>query len=915
MQQQDRDAKELWDALNKLSLESKPARVKAEVEKLKRELHDHILTDHYVQKHQKEAETSFSTEIFDRVSGLQKDVKALLEEDRLREAHAKLKQWSGALEGFAAQNQENLSAKKAQNVAFTGHSLGGAGVQSHFARMVINPRRMPLPGQTFSLFEYDAPAINDEDNQNCIKVVLKHQKLFERLGVKFDYVRRQEYGDVVTTSGRAHLFSPNSKMQAEQLAKVSALKMDQSVRRRLPSAKTRTIAQAKTAHATRFGEGKRLAPHTKSSEDIQADFKEKPYDYFTQGLFDKQGCIGRTEEERMANAREYQRVYRKFWGLSGFLGPASAESLRSSTNPMLVAVRKLVKELEAIDRTAAFRDENGVFAVTEAGVVSKQASQPIVEPPPDPKLSAAQALVSHLIDRKVGKDEQALQQNGAFFVSLIYPEEKLSKKEMAKLIAAFKDFSLVQVEEFFDYAHTEENKQRVVSMVRDILPADVKKLPVALKSLARVGQLQTHQWTKNVPHTHWDAPIMRQIREYAPIRTTVFQKGSFWRASDIHPDEAGGLVEVRQREVGLAINEVYLRELRRIGGKEFFLENPDGERIHCMQLDAETFTEKASSALDKLQLLGDWGKAGSDQHMRIYEGSRRSSKKIKTLKSMGVLVDIPLKQVRKEIDNLEISREEKVELFNRLSSKKDYYVMVPSLISGKVKDGKEFVEAEKPVTAVLCAGSGVWFGLYKPMIARLLLNGIDVMAFSYRGHELSEGVPTDQKVFQDLETVSHYLFEGKKISKDQLLLYASCMGLGPAAQYVNDHPQTNLFIDRSFSRLSTLSARMVSGMEMRMPRVSTPVASRVAQVAMPYLIDFENLSHLKNAKGDIAIITSEADEFIGPETEALKAGMPNAHHITSPANFGHAGNWLKDPAMIEQFESYLVDKQMARVTV
>ena len=330
-----------------------------------------------------------------------------------------------------------------------------------------------------------------------------------------------------------------------------------------------------------------------------------------------------------------------------------------------------------------------------------------------------------------------------------------------------------------------------------------------------------------------------------------------------------------------------------------------------MDFNSDYFAERAADELKKLKLLGEEKMQDSAQAMRIYEAPQgNASKMLETLKGMGILVEMPPEKLNREILTLDLDDKEKRKLFASIDRERKYLVMYPAQIASA-----NVPEAEKPVTAVICTGSATWFSLYKPMIARLLMNGIDVIAFSYRGHELSEGKPTDQKVFQDLETVCHHLFDNKMISTDQLLLYASCMGLGPAAQYVKNHPETNLFIDRSFSRLSTVAALQIPQMELLpFPAITNPIASRVASLALPYLVNFENLPHLQGATGQIAIVTSEKDDFIKQETEELKAGLPEAHHITSPAKFGHAGNWLRSPKMIGTFESFLTQNRMARDT-
>lgn len=516
--------------------------------------------------------------------------------------------------------------------------------------------------------------------------------------------------------------------------------------------------------------------------------------------------------------------------------------------------------------------------------------------------------VLELIDTHSLRQTDLLKENSAFFVGLIYPEEKLDREQLIRLISTLDDFSDENLNQFFSHASNEKNQARVVQMLHEIPVESGRHLHLALKSIARHDQLSLHSWTVAPPRKYWEFSLMRSIRESGQLRSAVFQPGSLWAPADVPSQNSrgGNLAHVTKREQGLAINESYLKELRRIGGKEFLVGNPDGEKIHCMGFEASRFAQIAANELAQLELVSEVKMPDSEQLMRIYRVPKESSKNLDTLKSMGILVERPREKLEKQFRGLKLE-EESEEKEKESEESENYLVMYPSQIQFS-----DLPEAKEPVTAVMCTGSAVWFSLYKPMIARLLMNGLNVMAFSYRGYELSEGTPTDQKVFQDLETVCHYLFTAKIDSKEQLLLYASCMGLGPAARYVKNHPDTNLLIDRSFSRLSTVAALKIPQMGLPGPAFSHRVASAVASVALPYLVNFENLTHLKGAKGQIAIVTSAQDELFPEETAELKNGMPDAHHITSPASYGHAGNWLKDWETLAALQAFLTQNGMAR---
>lgn len=510
-------------------------------------------------------------------------------------------------------------------------------------------------------------------------------------------------------------------------------------------------------------------------------------------------------------------------------------------------------------------------------------------------------IITNLINSKDIKNKTFIKENAKFFVDFLFPHKKINIEEFSCLILALSDLPLQKQKRFFLYADTEKNKARIVEMVKTI--KDFSNLSLALSSIARQEKLQIYQFTDSPEYKHWDIPGLGAMRELPLIRKSVFLDGSYWGRSAFNPIYISENRYISDREVGLMINESYLKNLRKIGGKEFFLQNPDEEKIHCMTFCSEIFAEKMASEIEKLNLLMKVTKKNSDQCIHIFKKPEgNDSNTLAVLIEMGALSEMSRKTLKKELDDFEIDEKKLNEIEKGL-----YLVMYPSLAESKRED-----KNEKPVTAVLCAGTGVWFSLYNPMICRLLMNGMDVLAFSYRGYELSEGIPTDKKIFQDLETVCHHLFDTKMIEEEQLLLYASCLGLGPAAQYVKNHPQTNLIIDRSFANLSTVAYSKIQEMTLPLGPITKPVAGTIARIAMPFFVNFENLSHLKNARGDIAIITSEDDNFIKKETEELRREMPDAYHITSPAKYGHEKNWLRDSKMVEEFEIYLLEKGLSR---
>lgn len=368
------DAKRLLDEINKMPLENQPSRIQIGVKKLKTDLEEHVLSQAIVHRRTVQKKI-FDRKIYGKLTALKKDAEILLQQEDYQMAEKKMRKWAKKLAAYSESQGEKIENKKAEDFVLTGHSLGGALVQSHLVHTLVNPGRMPLPNQTVYAYEFDAPGANDEDNDKAVKMLLQHSKMFERLGVNIHYVRRQEYGDFVPAGGQTHLFSVHTSEQEQALRQCKSLKLNQAVWRRLPTAKDPRISEAETAHATQFGDGKRLRTFSEEGQESQeADHIETYFTPFLQGLFDRQGEIGATTHERNKNKKQYKEIYANLWGLSGFKdlwGPVSAEKVRRSSNPATLILKKTIMERGGLDRSLSFQDDKGVFAVTEEGPISR----------------------------------------------------------------------------------------------------------------------------------------------------------------------------------------------------------------------------------------------------------------------------------------------------------------------------------------------------------------------------------------------------------------------------------------------------------------------------------------------------------------------------------------------------------------
>jgi pimeloyl-ACP methyl ester carboxylesterase len=314
-------------------------------------------------------------------------------------------------------------------------------------------------------------------------------------------------------------------------------------------------------------------------------------------------------------------------------------------------------------------------------------------------------------------------------------------------------------------------------------------------------------------------------------------------------------------------NKEALKTLEAIGGEKLAIQTSNKDLLHGMYFNSKDFEFQLSNILqvkDKRIVL--------KEESEIPEDKKVFAKAVKSLYMDQTLLSYPL----------------------------DHYKKLPK------RD-----EGDSQPTVIICTGSGVWFSVYKSLIAKLLLSGINVLTFNYRGYEQSEGFPTDAKLIDDVESCHRYLKREYGLKKQDLLVYGSCFGAGPASALAKNHPGVNLFIDRSFSDFRNVARDQMA---------ESRWASLVHKI-MPAIVNFNVGRNLEQVKGHVGVMVAFKDEFISQdETERLLGHMPNNSnrvYMNIMTDCGHSGNWLNlsdesNRETIKGFDNFLVQANLKR---
>lgn len=269
------------------------------------------------------------------------DEQIKLSSQTVEEAFSKAEQCIIALEKEAKKNGEHPSQKKDEDVLFLGYSLGSSCAQVYMHHYFSECDRIPLKGHQAKLYSYDGTGINDSDNEKFKSFGNTHADLLESLSVTFSIEHSQEAGDFVPFGGEAHLGAEIDRDKCKEMKRW--LKFSGAVYETTAHPQSPAIAYMTTAHETRFRVGK---------EGI--DYTKKTYDAREQAVVDKG-----TSEEAI-------KLKKETWKIDYITGYLNELQRRRVNNTIYLAIAKSPDPL----RGKAMTDGNGVFAVSEKGVVS-----------------------------------------------------------------------------------------------------------------------------------------------------------------------------------------------------------------------------------------------------------------------------------------------------------------------------------------------------------------------------------------------------------------------------------------------------------------------------------------------------------------------------------------------------------------
>ncbi|MBW4693636.1 MAG: alpha/beta hydrolase [Lyngbya sp. HA4199-MV5] len=102
-------------------------------------------------------------------------------------------------------------------------------------------------------------------------------------------------------------------------------------------------------------------------------------------------------------------------------------------------------------------------------------------------------------------------------------------------------------------------------------------------------------------------------------------------------------------------------------------------------------------------------------------------------------------------------------------------------------------------TVLYSHGNGEDLGDVRPALAQIQSTGVNVFAYDYRGYGTSQGTPSEQNAYQDIDAAYRYLTTVLKQPPSRIILYGRSVGSGPSIDLATRQPAAGLIIEGGFT--------------------------------------------------------------------------------------------------------------------
>lgn len=102
-------------------------------------------------------------------------------------------------------------------------------------------------------------------------------------------------------------------------------------------------------------------------------------------------------------------------------------------------------------------------------------------------------------------------------------------------------------------------------------------------------------------------------------------------------------------------------------------------------------------------------------------------------------------------------------------------------------------------TILYSHGNGSDLGMIRDGLETIRRIGFSVFAYEYQGYGTSQGTPSEQNAYLDIEAAYRYLTQTLGVTTDRLILYGFSVGSGPSIELARHQPIAGLILEGAFT--------------------------------------------------------------------------------------------------------------------
>ncbi|WP_421658999.1 alpha/beta hydrolase [Leptothermofonsia sp. ETS-13] len=136
----------------------------------------------------------------------------------------------------------------------------------------------------------------------------------------------------------------------------------------------------------------------------------------------------------------------------------------------------------------------------------------------------------------------------------------------------------------------------------------------------------------------------------------------------------------------------------------------------------------------------------------------------------------------------------------RLSSYRDNQEIIKLITANGARISGLYLSNSQAIYTLLYShGNGEDLGDVRPILEQIRKIGFAIFAYDYQGYGTSEGTPSEQNAYRDIDAAYQYLITNLNRSPQQIIVYGRSVGGGPSVDLARREPVAGLILESTFT--------------------------------------------------------------------------------------------------------------------